>query len=136
MVSLKELLDKEMSVTNKVKKILEKIPETRDNDNLLCLWYWCYEVNISNPEKLNNLNLLFINNSITNPSSITRAGRKIKELFPELRGNYYKLRKEMEEKHSEMQNKLKEEIKNNISTNITNINITNTNNKKLKTLFD
>jgi len=80
-----------------VKRILEKVPECRDNDSLLILKVWCIE----EPELRTNKNFTFtdfgkrfLSGDFSNTESIRRTRCKIQEECPELRGEKYKARME------------------------------------------
>lgn len=83
-----------------VKRILEKIPETRDNDQLLILKVWAVENpalrNDSHSFKLFATQLL--ENKYTNSDTITRCRRKLQEKHPELRGEKWNDRHQEQER--------------------------------------
>ena len=82
-----------------VKRCLEKVPETRDNDTLLILKIW----GVENP-MLRNKDHSFIefskqllDNQYTSSETITRCRRKLQEKHPELRGEKWKKRHQEQE---------------------------------------
>lgn len=83
-------------ITQKVESILNRFPETRDNDDALCARYWHdqiydkYNVNEMSAKEL--LTLLY-RGELESPESIVRSRRKIQETNPSLRGLKYDSRK-------------------------------------------
>ena len=85
--------DKLTKINSRVYKLLKEKPELRSSDRKLIWEYWqkfdaetLIETHI-----ISEMQFLYY---LTNPETITRAGRKVKELFPELRGDY-KIRSEI-----------------------------------------
>lgn len=89
------MLDKIISIMDRVKELLEKYPHLRDSDNKLV-------ANIWNQEKQDTdafgFLQLYADGKITPADSITRARRKLQELHPELRGKKYDQRHREEKK--------------------------------------
>ena len=84
------------NIKDKVKFLLIKYPELRDDDNKLLTMFYCSEVGgwdalqeISAHDFFMNL----INNKYTNFESIRRVRCKLQEINPELRGENYVSRK-------------------------------------------
>lgn len=98
-ITIKDIFDKEKRIYDKVKVIMEKIPECRDNYNLLLLHYWAYDLNRRGIYDLSDLHILLRDNKVTSASTIQRMCRSVKEKHPELRGNRYKENKELEQVH-------------------------------------
>jgi hypothetical protein len=71
-----------------VKFILERSPESRDNDNILLWIVWKKEYPIIEKD-VEAFKMLFITKKLPSMESITRARRKLQELHPELRGLKY-----------------------------------------------
>lgn len=94
-----DIFEKEKRIYDKVKVIMEKVPECRDNYNLLLLHYWAYELNRKGIDDLNDLHILLRDNKVTSASTIQRMCRSVKEKHPELRGQNYKENKELEQAH-------------------------------------
>ena len=81
-----------------VKELLQDFPLTRDNDNLLLLKVWAEQDNTLRKEKLfSDFSVGMIAGKYMKFESISRARRKVQEENPELRGRYYKDRKELAE---------------------------------------
>jgi len=81
-----------------VEKLLQDFPLTRDNDNLLLLKVWAEQDNTLRKEKLfSDFSVGMIAGKYMKFESISRARRKVQEENPELRGRYYKDRKELAE---------------------------------------
>lgn len=81
-----------IKISEVVKKVLIKVPKTRDNDTLLILKVWA----IQNPELRNtdgytfrDFALGFLDGKYANPESVRRSRAKLQEELPELRGNNY-----------------------------------------------
>lgn len=84
--NFKEKMEK---TRDKVKRILEKYPETRDNYNLLLYIYWFGD------EKIISTDISEFRN-LTSANTIARARRHLQKKYPELRGKQYKERKKQE----------------------------------------
>ena len=81
-----------------VEKLLQEFPLTRDNDNLLLLKVWAEQDNTLRMNKLfSDFSVGMIAGKYMKFESISRARRKVQEENPELRGRYYKDRKELAE---------------------------------------
>tara|TARA_R100000406_G_C3113796_1_gene125039 strand:- start:3129 stop:3428 length:300 start_codon:yes stop_codon:yes gene_type:complete len=76
------------TIYDRVKKILEQYPKTRESDNALMASLW-YEDADNIYVNLNDI----VDGKLTNWEGATRARRKIMEEIPELRGKNYILRK-------------------------------------------
>lgn len=103
---------KQISTT--VKKVLENVPECRDNDFLLILKVWA----IQNP-KLRNKDLTFIEFSkgfldgkYAHTESIRRSRAKLQEELPELRGESYNKRHGLQDEVKEDLNDMAELYRN------------------------
>lgn len=88
------------TVRDKVKMILEKYPETRDNDHMLVWMYW---TNMREDMSV----LLDINKfyKLDSWDTISRIRRKIQEENESLRGKRYYERKKLQTIHSEINKK-------------------------------
>ena len=88
----------------KVRQLLERYKTARDSDSFLLSKFWASEC--SSPNVYYNFLELLQDDKFTSAESITRARRKVQELYPELRGdNYKKRKKELEpEVRDEMSN--------------------------------
>ena len=75
----------------KVKQILTVLPDTRDNDRVLidCFWRWEKPL-LFNFQSGDAVLRAFVNGELSMPDDITRARRKVQELYPELRGTKWK----------------------------------------------
>ena len=81
-----------------VEQLLKEFPLTRDNDNLLLLKVWAEQDNTLRKEKLfSDFSIGMIAGKYMKFESVSRARRKAQEENPELRGRYYKDRKELSE---------------------------------------
>lgn len=81
-----------------VKELLKEFPLTRDNDNLLLLKVWAEQDNTLRMDKLfSDFSVGMIAGKYMKFESVSRARRKVQEENPELRGEYYKDRKELAE---------------------------------------
>lgn len=81
-----------------VEKLLQEFPLTRDNDNLLLLKVWAEQDNTLRMNKLfSDFSVGMIAGKYMKFESVSRARRKVQEENPELRGRYYKDRKELAE---------------------------------------
>ena len=89
-----------INMQDKVKAILDKKAITRDNDFYLMYCTWQDEFNNLKDEKMHHqdsfdhidvLRLMRLLNEkkLTHPSAITRARRKVQELYPETRGSLW-----------------------------------------------
>ena len=75
----------------KVVSILIDQPACRDNDRLLLAEIWKKEM-----ESEGNVLDALVNGSISNPETITRMRRKLQETHPNLRGEKWDTRHQME----------------------------------------
>ena len=81
-----------------VKELLKEFPLTRDNDNLLLLKVWAEQDNtLRMNTSFSDFSVGMIAGKYMKFESVSRARRKIQEENPELRGKYYKDRKELAE---------------------------------------
>tara|TARA_R110002020_G_scaffold374627_3_gene585906 strand:+ start:711 stop:1013 length:303 start_codon:yes stop_codon:yes gene_type:complete len=81
-----------------VKELLKEFPLTRDNDNLLILKVWAEQDNTLRMNKsFSDFSVGMIAGKYMKFESVSRARRKVQEENPELRGKYYKERKELAE---------------------------------------
>lgn len=89
----------DLKIKDKVRVLLERCPETRDNDNLLISDFWKAEMIYNKNEVLYTLNFLdlFARGDFTNPESIRRCRQKLQEENPALRGTNYKQRQKEQE---------------------------------------
>lgn len=95
-----------------VERELRLNPETNDSDSLLCaiIWYKQYEAikhAFVDPDDYITFLRRLINKELFTPESITRARRKLQELYPELRGKTYFKRKRKQTEVKNYINKLK-----------------------------
>ena len=92
-----------INMQDKVKAILDKKAITRDNDFYLMYCTWQDEFNNLKTEKMHHqdsfdhidvLRLMRLLNEkkLTHPSAITRARRKVQEIYPETRGSLWEKR--------------------------------------------
>ena len=79
---------------NKVKYILENLPEARENDYALIAQIWAHEVNTGpvRVESAQGFLQLLSQGCLTKTSSISRARRKVQEKHAHLRGKSYSFR--------------------------------------------
>ena len=80
-------------VACKVVSILLDQPACRDNDRLLLAEIWRREIE-ETPFK--NFFEALVEGSVSNPESITRMRRKLQEMHPNLRGEKWDVRHQME----------------------------------------
>lgn len=88
MAGLKEI----KGVEPKVESLLNKIPETRDSDELLEGLIWWDELDDPENTDLPTFFRLRANGELTSSGSITRARRKLQEKHEKYRGEKYKAR--------------------------------------------
>mgnify|MGYP007073332762 CR=1 FL=1 len=91
-------------VYDKVKELLEEHPKLRDDDMRLIVNFWKTEFDSKQMTGEQVLRWLCCSDRFsrpTSPESITRAGRKVKEEHPDLRGSSYQRRKEKAERARE-----------------------------------
>jgi hypothetical protein len=91
MTQLKEFKD----LQGIVKKVLEQKPETRDNDRKLEIEIWFKFAKLYPGIQFSEL---YLSGKLPLADTITRAGRKLKEKFPNLRGEHWAERKSEEQK--------------------------------------
>lgn len=74
----------------RVRRLLENLPDLRDNDNALVanIWWNDYKKIPNNGEVLGFLTLMS-KGRLSNFESIRRCRQKLQELYPELRGDKY-----------------------------------------------
>ena len=92
---------------DKIRSILVKHPETRDNDAMLTSFVWMYEMGASKLKSITAWEFLTLHsrNKLVNARSIRRCRQKIQEHDEDLRGEKWEER----QRHSK---NVKEEIKN------------------------
>lgn len=86
------------TISEKVKDLLIRYPKLRDDDFSLKCNFWNEEVKKKTGKNLNELTAfeyldMFNRKKLTNGDTISRARRKMQEMFPELRGARYAERK-------------------------------------------
>jgi hypothetical protein len=84
------MIKKLKQAKDKVKALLIKSPELRDNDNRLIANYYYHESD-SNLLKITALDFLhqFAEGKFTNPETIRRCRQRLQEECPELRGKLW-----------------------------------------------
>lgn len=82
------------SVKAKVKKFLEDVPETRDNDELLMLNMWAYHQPDITKVSFLEFAQRFKAGNMINTESIRRSRIALQRKHPELRGKLYKERQQ------------------------------------------
>jgi len=95
------------NVEEKVKNILVKHPDTRDNDQMLVSLMWFYHLGKQNVKDMNAWDLLtkLSKNKLPNAESIMRCRRKLQEHNKDLRGDKYDSRHKLEvERREEIKN--------------------------------
>ena len=87
-----------LNITQKVRDLLIKFPETMDNDNLLILKVWAEEnPSIRNKDyKFRDFAFLFRDGKFSPPETIRRTRAKLQEEYENLRGPNYEIRKSRE----------------------------------------
>ena len=84
-----------IKVRDKVKHILELVPAARDSDKILWLAYnerfTDIELHIG---KMSSFRAWLLSNDVPTFESLSRARRKVQELYPELQGQLRSKRKE------------------------------------------
>jgi len=82
-------------IKDKVKFLLEKYPDLRDNDYRLIAFMHLKEIGEEECHKMTGMDFLkkMANQELINTESIRRVRQKIQEKFIELRGDSYKNRK-------------------------------------------
>ena len=86
----------------KVANVLVKYPGTKDDDRLLCVYYWHEEL-IEQGKSPSNMDtpdffLMYTYGGLTEAQTITRLRRKLQMEVPELRGAKWKAKQEKQEK--------------------------------------
>jgi len=82
-----------VNIKCRVMGILIDFPETKDNDRLLFRIFWSRESNAKTQEEfLENL----LNGKLTHPESIRRTRQRLQEKHPNLRGESWIIRHNME----------------------------------------
>lgn len=85
---------KDMQVV--VKQLLEMYPTYRDNDRKLVAHVWMMQVggdrNMANIDLYSFMRQWVDNDEIVMPDTVTRARRKIQQIYPNLRGENYTIR--------------------------------------------
>lgn len=92
-----------MKVSPLVAKTLANHPETRDDDNRLCISIWKAQ-GASERDSIKSFKYKLVRGKYSTPETITRSRRRLQELYPTLRGTLYKQRHDAEER---MRNQLK-----------------------------
>jgi hypothetical protein len=97
-------------LTDKVKLLLQAHPHLRDSDKRLVANIWVFDVTSNHGKGIESITSLELLNDLaegllTNYDSISRARRKVQELYPELRGTKYGDRKQEEKDTREYINK-------------------------------
>lgn len=89
-----------------IKFVLNKHPDTKDNDQKLTSFIWFYDLGREKVEKMSAWDLLtkFSRDELPNPTSIRRCRKKIQEHNPEYRGEKWEIR----QRHT---GKVKKELK-------------------------
>ena len=92
-----------INMQTKVKHILQRHKDTRDNDPLLIFKFWQDEFGKEYPEVIfsqqavSNIFMMWNKKKLTHPSAIMRARRKVQEKHKDTRGKlWYKRHKEQE----------------------------------------
>lgn len=94
------LLSRLNKTQDKVIQLLTLYPTLRDSDPLLVATFQKYEIGVNKFESLSAREFLtlMIEGKITTYDTISRARRKVQEEYPQLRGQTYLDRKNMEKK--------------------------------------
>ena len=81
-----------------VETVLNKYPDTRDNDQMLISLVWMNTVGKDRLKKMSGWDLLTMlsRKQLPNPESIRRSRQKLQENNEDLRGDKYKLRHQYE----------------------------------------
>lgn len=88
-------------IKNLVKLVLEKYPETRDNDNKLLFKVWETEMPDLNAYLYKGFKNMIILGELSHFESIRRNRQKLQAEYPELRGERYNKRKTVEKEETE-----------------------------------
>lgn len=93
------MINKIDNITKTVKWLLQRFPETRDNDRLLIVKVWAEQ----NPQLRDGISFKqwavdYISDNYADAESIRRSRQKIQEQHPELRGKSYAERQRLESK--------------------------------------
>lgn len=93
------MINKIKSISQTVKHILIKHPDTRDNDKLLMMKVWCEQNRHlrSRTFTFYSFALDFISGVYADPESIRRSRQKIQEQQPHLRGTGYHQKKHLQQ---------------------------------------
>ena len=94
-----------------VKYVLERSPESRDNDNIL-LWIVWKKAYPAIEKEIDYFKELFISKTLPSFESITRARRKLQETYPNLRGLKYEKRQNNQKNYREDLGYIKKEVDN------------------------
>lgn len=84
------------TIKDKIKDILETVPETRESDLLLIKIIWAQECSEMGINNLDSFFTALTTLKITHFESIRRCRQKWQQLCPELRGTNYKEKKAKE----------------------------------------
>ena len=93
------------STVELVHKLLKTSEKARDDDKFIVCCFWKKESQKLNLETVSDLLNAYHQGRLTNHDSVTRARRKLQELYPELRGSKY------EERQEELEREIRKEIK-------------------------
>ena len=102
-----------VNLYDRVKKILQSYPQTRDSDNKLVAIIWGEDT----IKETRNILVLLADEQLASFESIGRARRKVQELCPTLRGSRYHARQELQVevkkdlREIEVVEKVKEKVK-------------------------
>jgi hypothetical protein len=86
-----------MNTTEKVKNLMEDIPDLKDNDTRLCSHIWFRELEAMgvdvHKQPITDFLRLYAKSKLTLGPTIKRARAKLQEENPNLRGQKYNIRK-------------------------------------------
>lgn len=103
------MIEKILSITDIVLKVLEVVPEARDNDELLRFKVHAEQLKFIRAQgyPLDEYARLCISRKLASHESIRRARQKLQELHPELRGDISHERKRLAEEMRQTMPRLK-----------------------------
>ena len=92
------MIERILSITEIVLKVLKEVPEARDNDELLRFKVHAEQLKSIRAQgyPLDDYARLCISRQFASHESIRRARQKLQELHPELRGQTYRKREMLE----------------------------------------
>lgn len=93
------------STVELVKKILTDSEKSRDNDEFIQALIWDRECNALHINTRKEFINAYYKGRLSDPNGISRARRKLQELYPELRGTKYK------DRQGEYQEDAKQKVK-------------------------